>query len=74
MAATKTTKRAKKTDSGSQKDQIAKLDPNEKLDISTIETWLWDAACVIRGATDAPKFKDYILPLVFYKRLSDVFD
>ena len=31
MAATKTTKRAKKTDSGSQKDQIAKLDPNEKL-------------------------------------------
>lgn len=74
MAATKTTKRAKKTDSDRQKDQIAKLDPNEKLDISTIETWLWDAACVIRGATDAPKFKDYILPLVFYKRLSDVFD
>ena len=37
MAATKTTKRAKKTDSGSQKDQIAKLDPNEKLDISTID-------------------------------------
>jgi type I restriction enzyme M protein len=23
---------------------------------------------------DAPKFKDYILPLVFLKRLSDVFD
>ncbi len=46
----------------------------EHLDISTLETWLWDAACVIRGATDAPKFKDFILPLVFYKRLSDVFD
>lgn len=44
------------------------------LDISTLETWLWDAACAIRGATDAPKFKDFILPLVFYKRLSDVFD
>ena len=27
-----------------------------------------------RGATDAPKFKDFILPLIFYKRLSDVFD
>ena len=39
-----------------------------------MKTWLWDAACVIRGATDAPKFKDFILPLIFYKRLSDVFD
>lgn len=46
----------------------------EHLDISALETWLWDAACVIRGATDAPKFKDFILPLIFYKRLSDVFD
>ena len=47
---------------------------DEHLDISTLETWLWDAACAIRGATDAPKFKDFILPLIFYKRLSDVFD
>ena len=46
----------------------------EQLNISTLETWLWDAACVIRGATDAPKFKDFILPLIFYKRFSDVFD
>ena len=33
-----------------------------------------DAACSIRGARDAPKFKDYILPLIFTKRLCDVFD
>ena len=46
----------------------------EHLDISALETWLWDAACKIRGATDAPKFKDFILPLIFYKRLSDVYD
>ena len=45
-----------------------------QLDISTLESWLWDAACAIRGPVDAPKFKDYILPLVFLKRLSDVFD
>ena len=44
------------------------------LDISTLETWLLDAANTIRGASDAPKFKDFILPLIFYKRLSDVFD
>jgi type I restriction enzyme M protein len=47
---------------------------SERLTVSDLETWLWDAACAIRGATDAPKFKDFILPLVFYKRLSDVFD
>lgn len=44
------------------------------LDIKTLETWLWDAACSIRGAVDAPKFKDYILPLIFVKRISDVFE
>jgi len=47
---------------------------NGTLDIKTLETWLWDAACSIRGALDAPKYKDYILPLIFVKRLSDVFD
>ena len=44
------------------------------LDIQSLETWLWEAACAIRGPVDAPKFKDYILPLIFLKRLSDVFD
>ncbi len=44
------------------------------MELKTLETWLWDAACAIRGPVDAPKFKDYILPLVFLKRLSDVFD
>ncbi len=44
------------------------------LDLSALESWLWEAACVIRGPVDAPKFKDYILPLIFLKRLSDVFD
>jgi type I restriction enzyme M protein len=39
-----------------------------------MEQMLWDAACSIRGQQDAPKFKDYILPLLFIKRLSDVFD
>ena len=40
----------------------------------TMEQMLWDAACSIRGEKDAPKFKDYLLPLLFLKRLSDVFD
>nr|WP_297052940.1 type I restriction-modification system subunit M N-terminal domain-containing protein [Thermosynechococcus sp. M55_K2018_012] len=44
------------------------------LDIQQMENWLWDATCAIRGPVDAPKFKDDILPLVFLKRLSDVYD
>jgi type I restriction enzyme M protein len=40
----------------------------------TMEQMLWDAACSIRGEKDAAKFKDYLLPLLFLKRLSDVFD
>jgi type I restriction enzyme M protein len=40
----------------------------------SLESWIWDAACSIRGAKDAPKYKDFILPLIFTKRLCDVFD
>jgi len=40
----------------------------------SLESWIWDAASSIRGAKDAPKYKDYILPLIFTKRLCDVFD
>lgn len=40
----------------------------------SMEQMLWDAACSIRGAKEAAKFKDYLLPLLFLKRLSDVFD
>jgi len=47
---------------------------NGKLDINALENWLWDAACKIRGEVDAPKYKEYILPLIFLKRLSDVYD
>jgi type I restriction enzyme M protein len=44
------------------------------LNTTTLENWLWEAACKIRGDVDAPKYKDYILPIIFLKRLSDVFE
>src|SRR5690606_11866598 len=44
------------------------------MDLSTLETWIYGAACSIRGPVEAPKYKDYILPLIFLKRLSDVFE
>ena len=50
---------------------------SRKTDVPTtkpMEQMLWDAACSIRGEKDAAKFKDYLLPLLFLKRLSDVFD
>lgn len=74
--AARTAKKAKSangTHNGSPVLPLPALD-SEHLDVSMLETWLWDAACAIRGATDAPKFKDFILPLIFFKRLSDVFD
>jgi type I restriction enzyme M protein len=48
--------------------------PGAVLDVKSMENLLWKAACSIRGEKDAPKFKDYILPLLFIKRLSDVFE
>ena len=38
-----------------------------------LESWLWEAACSIRGEIEAPKYKDFIIPLIFLKRLNDVF-
>jgi len=52
----------------------AKLSYNSTLDETTLRNWLWDAACKIRGEIDAAKYRDYILPLIFLKRLSDVFE
>lgn len=51
-----------------------RVSKDDLLTTKSMEQMLWNAACSIRGEKDAPKFKDYILPLVFVKRLSDVFD
>ena len=46
----------------------------EKIDIGQLEQWLWGAANILRGPVDASDFKAYIFPMLFLKRLSDVFD
>ena len=43
------------------------------MDLNTLQNWLWRAASSIRGEVDAARYKDYILPLVFYKRMDDVY-
>jgi type I restriction enzyme M protein len=44
----------------------ARLTPRE------LETHLWGAATLLRGLIDAADYKQYIFPLLFFKRLSDV--
>jgi type I restriction enzyme M protein len=39
-----------------------------------IESYLWGAAELLRGQIDASDYKQYIFPLLFFKRLSDVYD
>lgn len=53
------------------KEKTSELTPTKN---KSLERWIWDAACTIHGAKDAGKYKDFILPLIFVKRLCDVFD
>jgi type I restriction enzyme M protein len=39
-----------------------------------IESYLFQAANILRGPVDASDFKTYIFPLLFFKRLCDVYD
>ena len=39
-----------------------------------LETHLWGAATILRGRTAGQDYKSYILPLIFFKRLSDQWD
>lgn len=43
-------------------------------DQQSIESYLWESANILRGSIDAADFKTYIFPLLFYKRISDVYD
>src|SRR3954470_10120370 len=39
-----------------------------------LEAYLWGAATLLRGTIDAGDYKQFIFPLLFYKRVCDVFD
>lgn len=46
----------------------------DKLTLSQLEQYLSKAAWILKGPVDASDFKVYIFPLLFFKRLSDVYD
>src|SRR5262249_9262668 len=39
-----------------------------------LESYLWGAATLLRGTIDAGDYKQFIFPMLFYKRVCDVFD
>src|SRR5208282_729378 len=39
-----------------------------------LESYLWGGATLLRGTIDAGDYKQFIFPLLFFKRLCDVFD
>ena len=47
---------------------------HERITQSQLESYLWGAAVLLRGTIDAGDYKQFIFPLLFYKRLCDAFD
>jgi type I restriction enzyme M protein len=45
-----------------------------KITLSQLEQYLSKAAWILKGPVDASDFKIYIFPLLFFKRISDVYD
>jgi len=46
----------------------------DRISQQQLESYLWGAATLLRGTIDAGDYKQFIFPLLFYKRLCDVFD
>jgi type I restriction enzyme M protein len=44
------------------------------MNLKELESYLWGAATCLRGVIDAGDYKQYIFPLLFYKRICDVYD
>ncbi len=47
---------------------------NQTMTQKQLEDYLWGAANILRGMIDAADFKQYIFPLLFFKRISDLWD
>ena len=46
----------------------------ERIPLPELEKYLWDSADLLRSNIDAQSYKQYIFPLLFFKRLCDVYD
>lgn len=50
------------------------MNNSDKITLSQLEQYLSKAAWILKGPVDASDFKIYIFPLLFFKRISDVYD
>jgi type I restriction enzyme M protein len=47
---------------------------SERISLSELERYLWNSAVLLRTNIDAGSYKQYIFPLLFFKRICDVYD
>jgi type I restriction enzyme M protein len=45
-----------------------------RVTLNELEAHLWESANILRGPIDQADFKSYVFPLLFLKRISDVYD
>ena len=45
-----------------------------RMTIDELKSYLWDSAVLLRTNIDAGAYKQYIFPLLFFKRICDVYD
>jgi type I restriction enzyme M protein len=45
-----------------------------RITIEQLQSYLWQSAVLLRTNIDAGAYKQYIFPLLFFKRISDVYD
>ena len=47
---------------------------SNRITIDELESYLWNSAVLLRTSIDAGAYKQYIFPLLFFKRICDVYD
>lgn len=47
---------------------------SERISLEELKSYLWESAVLLRTHIDAGSYKQYIFPLLFFKRLCDVYD
>jgi type I restriction-modification system DNA methylase subunit len=54
--------------------RVVTFGENGRVSLGELEAHLWESANILRGPIDQADFKSYMFPLLFLKRISDVYD
>lgn len=47
---------------------------SKRIPLEELESYLWNSAVLLRTSIDAGAYKQYVFPLLFFKRICDVYD